>query len=67
MALKSREELEGEFLREAAVLVAVFYPLEAIITGELDRWVRVGLFAGGFILSIIAFWLGVKIEENRND
>jgi hypothetical protein len=57
---KERSQLVGDFLREAAVLVMVTWPLEDAITHENRVNTSVLLFAlliGGFLL-----YLGIILE-----
>jgi hypothetical protein len=58
----------GEALREAAVLIAVLYPLETIVTVQFDPkreidWWYIGL---SWLISGILFWWGI-ILEGRNE
>lgn len=63
---KSKSEMVGEFLRELAVLVLVFVPLEVyipskdkgILISSLDpKWVLVGSLAGSAVLLTVGIWL----------
>lgn len=59
---KSRSEMAGEFLREVAVLLMVFAPLEALFSPEALRWWEiVALMA----LAVCSGYLGIRIEETR--
>lgn len=59
---KSRGEMIGEFLREVAVLLMVFAPLEALFSpAALGWWEIVGLM--GFAVGL--GYLGLRIEERR--
>jgi len=54
--------MAGEFLREVAVLLIVFAPLEALFSpSALHWWVVVGLLA----LAVSLGYLGLRIEETR--
>ena len=59
---KSRSEMIGEFLREVAVLLTVFVPLEALFNPDALRWWE--------ILTIVAAasgvgYTGMRLEETR--
>lgn len=59
---KSRGEMAGELLREAAVLLMVFAPLEALFSpSALHWWELVALMA----LAVSLGYLGLRIEETR--
>ena len=59
---KSRSEMAGEFLREVAVLVIVFAPLEALFNpGALPWWESMAIVAGAFGLG----YLRMRLEETR--
>jgi hypothetical protein len=54
---RERWQLFGEFLREAAVLIFVLYPLEAYLDGKFKWWLflvalalAMGFLIGGLIL-----------------
>jgi hypothetical protein len=59
---KAVAEMVGEFLREAAVLVLVFFPLDWAMspTGLTWKWLTGALCASGLLL-----FLGVLLERNR--
>jgi hypothetical protein len=59
---KSRSEMAGELLREIAVLLLVFAPLEAIFNPGALRFWEVGAIAG-FAMGL-GYW-GVRMEETR--
>ena len=58
----------GDFLRESAVLIAVLYPLETVITIQFDahRKMDWSLVVLAEVLAGIVFWWGV-ILEGRNE
>lgn len=59
---KSRSEMAGEFLREVAVLLMVFAPLEALFSpGVLSWWEIAALVATALGVGL----LGGYIEETR--
>ena len=59
---KSRGEMAGELLREIAVLLLVFAPLEALFNpGALRWWEIVALVTLGAGLG----YIGIRIEEAR--
>jgi len=59
---KSRGEMAGECLREMAVLVMVFAPLEALFNpGDLPWW---GIAALTGLAVGLGYW-GVRLEETR--
>ena len=59
---KTVAEMMGEFLREAAVLVAVFIPLDMIFTGHpLPR----PLFALGMCTFLLCLVCGIILERMR--
>ena len=48
----------GDFLRDVAILVVVFYPLDAGLQGRFDWDIGILIFAmAGFLL-----WLGMILE-----
>jgi hypothetical protein len=55
---KSAREMIGEFLRDTAVLVLVFYPLEMKALTRLDR-------ALILLVSLLLLILGITIEVRR--
>lgn len=55
---KSILEMVAEFLRELAVLVLVFYPIE-------DRMHMVGGFGHILIISAVCLSLGIALEKLR--
>ena len=50
--------MAGDFLREIAVLMVVFYPLEATFTKQFDWSICVLVVVFSFIL----LWLGMILE-----
>lgn len=59
---KSSSEMAGEFLREIAVLLMVFGPLEALFNpGALWWWEIAAIVAAAFGLG---YW-GMRLEETR--
>ena len=59
---RSRAEMTGELLREAALLVIVFAPLDALFNpGVLPWWQIAALAATAAALGSV----GVRIEETR--
>jgi hypothetical protein len=65
---KERSQLLAEALREAAVLLAVLYPLETIVVTQFNDKLRIEWFylAVAWALAGILFWWGV-ILEGRDD
>ena len=59
---KSRTEMAAEFLREVAVLVLVFAPLDALFNPGALPWWQVGALAA---VAMGVGYLGVRIEERR--
>jgi drug/metabolite transporter (DMT)-like permease len=59
---RSALEMIGEFMREAAVLVAVFMPLDMTIEGK--PWTGARL-AGAAVISLGLLAVGVTIEKLR--
>jgi hypothetical protein len=60
---KSRSEMTGEFLREVAVLLVVFVPLEALFNpGALQWWETAAIVALAFGVG----YAGVRLEETRS-
>lgn len=58
----SRSEMVAEFLREIAVLLVVFVPLEALFDpGRLRSWQIVILV----VLALTLGYLGMRLEERR--
>ena len=59
---KSRIEMMGEFLREIAVLLVVFVPLDAAFNpGTLPWW----HIASIFVLALGVGYLGMWLEEKQ--
>jgi len=59
---KSRTEMVSEFLREAAVLLVVFVPLEALFNpGALRWWESATIVA----MAVGAGYAGIRLEETR--
>lgn len=57
---KSRSEMAGEFLREVAVLLMVFAPLEALFNpGALPWWEILAIVAAAFGVG----YIGMRLEE----
>jgi hypothetical protein len=55
---KEKSQLLGDFLREIAVLVIVFLPIDAWLQGKLD-WVTFALAAA---LAGTLLWFGMILE-----
>jgi hypothetical protein len=55
---RDRSQLVGDFLREVAVLMIVFYPLEAYFQNKFDWW------GFSFVLALVTilFWRGMMLE-----
>ena len=59
---KARGEMAGEFLREVAVLLVVFLPLESLFSpGALPWWGTAAMVAAAFGVG----YIGVRLEETR--
>ena len=59
---KSRTEMVSEFLREVAVLLVVFVPLEALFNpGALPFWESATIVA----MAVGAGYVGIRLEETR--
>ena len=59
---KSALEMLGEFFREAAVLTAVFIPLDRLLMGEpltVVLWTAILAISGGSL----AIWHGIRAKE----
>jgi hypothetical protein len=55
---REKSQLLGDFLRDVAILVVVFYPLDAGLQGRFDWDIGILIFAmAGFLL-----WLGMILE-----
>ncbi len=48
------------FLREAAILVAVFVPLATYI--EKEKTMGLGAFVGWLVFTVVLFWGGIAFE-----
>ena len=60
---KSAAEMVGEYLREAAVLVAVFAILDKLVQGHVvTLWWSVSTF----VVSLALLLVGIVIERLRN-
>jgi hypothetical protein len=59
---KSRSEMVSEFLREVAVLLVVFVPLEALFNPDTLRWWE---FAPIVAMALGIGYIGMRIEERR--
>jgi hypothetical protein len=59
---RSRSEMTGELLREAALLVMVFAPLDALFSPGLLRWWQVLVLAA---VAAALGYMGMRIEERR--
>jgi hypothetical protein len=55
---REKSQLFGDFLREIAVLVIVFWPIEAGFRGTFD-W---SIFSLIVVLALILLWLGMILE-----
>jgi hypothetical protein len=64
---RDRSQLVGESLREGAVLIAVLYPLETIISVQFDprRQIDWSYFVLAEVLAGILFWWGIILEGRR--
>lgn len=59
---KSRSEMVAEFLREVAVLLVVFVPLEALFNpGALRWWELAAILA----MASSVGYVGMRLEERR--
>jgi len=66
---KSTAELISEFLREAAVLILVFVPIDAILAKkefELSWKVIAVLIVLAVVTSLGLLFVGIKIEQLRS-
>ena len=61
----SVSEMIGEFLRELAVLVLVFAPLESYKGTHLKLWQLSGIIAITAVIALAVFGLGVVMERRR--
>ena len=59
---KSRGEMAGDFLREIAVLLVVFVPLEAVFNPGALRWPQIAVIVG---LALGIGYIGMRIEERQ--
>jgi len=55
-------QLIGEFLREVAVLVFVFYPLEGYLYHQLTLWRFLLIIS----LCCLLLWRGIMLEGKQN-
>jgi hypothetical protein len=55
---KPKSQIAGDFLREMAVLIVVFYPLDAGFTHQFD-WSVCSLVV---VFAVILLWLGMVLE-----
>ena len=62
-AKKTVAEMLGEFLREAAVLLAVFIPLEAALRREAFMW---WWFRATVIAAVPILAMGMIVERRRS-
>jgi hypothetical protein len=62
-ARKTTPEMLGEFMREVALLVLVFVPLEFFLQAE--RRYRWSAIFGAFLLSGILLSTGIIVERRR--
>jgi len=63
MARKSVREMQGEFLREAAVLVLVFGFLDGVLRGIRSAWFYVAVFA----MTAVFLTFGMLAETRRRE
>jgi hypothetical protein len=61
---RSVVEMLGEFCREAAVLLAVFIPLEQVVTHST---LTLETFAFTFLFAGLLLVLGIHLEVTRDD
>lgn len=61
----SVSEMIGEFIREVAVLVLVFVPLEAYRGVHWKWWVLALAVAGTIIVALLILAIGISIERQR--
>ena len=61
---KEPSQIIGEALREAAILIAVLYPLETIVSVQFDPKREIDWWYIGFALLFagILFWWGIILE-----
>jgi len=59
---KSRSEMVGELLREIAVLLVVFVPLDAAFNPGALRWWQIATI---FVLALGVGYLGMWLEEKQ--
>ena len=59
---RSRAEMTGELLREAALLVMVFAPLDALFNPSVLPWWQIVALAA---LAAGVGFMGIRIEERR--
>ena len=59
---KSRGEMAGELLREIAVLLLVFAPLDWLFNPAVVRWWEIAAIV---CLATMLGYLGIRIEEGR--
>jgi hypothetical protein len=61
----STSEMIGEFLRELAVLVLVFVPLESFRGTHLKPWQLAAAICATVVAALAVFWAGAAIERGR--
>lgn len=59
---KSRREMVSEFLREVAVLLVVFVPLDALFNPGALRWWEIGIIVA---IALGVGYVGMRLEETR--
>lgn len=59
---RQKSQLFGDFLREIAVLIIVFYPIEAEFSKQFD-W---SIFLLVAVLAFILLWLGMVLEGTED-
>jgi hypothetical protein len=59
---REKSQMLGDFLREMAVLIIVFYPIEAVFTSQFS-W---PIFLLIVVFAAILLWFGM-ILEGRNE
>ncbi|MGC2108875.1 MAG: hypothetical protein WA655_05115 [Candidatus Korobacteraceae bacterium] len=64
---RERSQLFGEFLREGAVLIAVLYPLETIISVQFDaqRQIEWWHIVIAEVIAGILLWWGIILEGSE--
>ncbi len=59
---KSRSEMVAEFLREVAVLLVVFVPVDALFNPGALSWWEIAIIVA---IALVVGYVGMHLEETR--